>query len=229
MLFVGVHFGQYCITMHTSFFITWFPVYLVKQRGASILRAGFMASMPALRGILGGVISDTMLERGYSLTVARKTPIVFGMLTACASAAMDTFIATGKMLTSFVEHAQLIHAHASDFVQLDAPRVGGTTPFLKIMSLADQKGLEVAPHFAMEIHLHLRAAYPREPWLERFDWLEPLFNGRLEMREGRMLVPNRPGLGFTLSDQAIAWIVDSAEFGQQPQSAYHAPNERRLT
>ena len=135
---------------------------------------------------------------------------------AALSAAMDTFIATGEMLTSFGEHAQLIHAHASDFVQPDAPRVGGITPFLKIMHLADQKGLELAPHFAMEIHLHLCAAYPREPWLEHFDWLEPLFNEHLEMREGRMLVPNRTGLGFTLSDQAIAWMTDTAEFGKQP-------------
>lgn len=46
------------------------------------------------------------------------------------------------------------------------------------MSLADFKGFSLAPHFAMEIHLHLAAAYPREPWLEHFEWLEPMFNER---------------------------------------------------
>jgi L-alanine-DL-glutamate epimerase-like enolase superfamily enzyme len=45
--------------------------------------------------------------------------------------------------------------------------------------------------------------------VEHFDWLEPLFNERLEIREGRMLVPARPGLGFTLSDQARAWTRES--------------------
>ena len=65
--------------------------------------------------------------------------------------------------------------------------------------------MTLAPHFAMEIHLHLAAAYPEEPWLEHFEWLEPMFNERLELREGRMWVPNRPGLGFSLSEQALAW------------------------
>jgi len=52
------------------------------------------------------------------------------------AAALDTPIATGEMLTSFGEHAQLIEARAADFVQPDAPRVGGITPFLQIMQLA---------------------------------------------------------------------------------------------
>jgi len=73
----------------------------------------------------------------------------------------------------------------------------------------------LAPHFAMEIHLHLAACYPREPWVEHFEWLNPLFNERLETRNGRMIVPNRPGLGFTLSDQARAWVTDSVEFGRR--------------
>jgi L-talarate/galactarate dehydratase len=130
---------------------------------------------------------------------------------AALAAALDTPIATGEMLTSFGEHAQLITQGAADFVQPDAPRVGGVTPFLQIMALADHKGLALAPHFAMEIHLHLAAAYPREPWLEHFDWLEPLFNERLEMRDGRMLVPARPGLGVTLSEQARAWTKEAKE------------------
>ena len=66
----------------------------------------------------------------------------------------------------------------------------------------------------MEIHLHLAAAYPREPWVEHFEWLNPLFNERLETREGRMVVPERPGLGFTLSEQCKAWTVDSFEVGR---------------
>src|SRR5262249_59088789 len=101
------------------------------------------------------------------------------------AAALDTPIATGEMLTSHSEHAQLILSGGCDFAQPDAARVGGITPFLKIMALADQKGLELAPHFLMEIHVHLTAAYPREPWVEHFEWLRPRFNARLESRAGR--------------------------------------------
>ena len=135
---------------------------------------------------------------------------------AALAASLDTPIATGEMLTSFGEHAQLIMGNASDFVQPDAPRVGGITPFLQIMSLAAFKGRKLAPHFAMEIHLHLAAAYPQEPWLEHFEWLEPMFNERLELKDGRMHVPTRPGLGFSLSEQALALTAEKAAFGKRP-------------
>ncbi len=126
---------------------------------------------------------------------------------------LDTPIATGEMLASVAEHKGLITANGCDIIQPDAPRVGGITQFLRLAALADERGLGLAPHFAMEIHLHLAAAYPREPWVEHFDWLDPLFNERLETKNGRMIVPDRPGLGVTLSDQARAWTTDSVEFG----------------
>lgn len=132
---------------------------------------------------------------------------------AALAAALDTPIATGEMLSSVAEHWELIRLKAADIIQPDAPRVGGITQFLKLAALADFNGLQLAPHFAMEIHLHLAAAYPSEPWVEHFDWLEPLFNERLETSGGRMLVPSRPGLGITLSGQARAWTVATAEFG----------------
>jgi L-alanine-DL-glutamate epimerase-like enolase superfamily enzyme len=129
------------------------------------------------------------------------------------AAELDTPIATGEMLGSVTEHLRLIDARAADIIQPDAPRIGGITPFLRLATLADHHGLQLAPHFAMEIHLHLAAAYPREPWVEHFEWLDPLFNERLETLNGRMLVPDRPGLGFTASDQCRAWTVDSVEYG----------------
>ena len=135
---------------------------------------------------------------------------------AALAAAFDTPIATGEMLTSAAEHADLIRHRAADVLMPDAPRVGGITPFLKIAAQAESAGLMLAPHFAMELHVHLAAAYPSEPWIEHFDWLEPLFNERLEIRDGRMLVPTRPGLGLSLSEQARAWTVASAEAGTRP-------------
>ncbi|WP_309131187.1 mandelate racemase/muconate lactonizing enzyme family protein [Brevibacterium sp.] len=122
---------------------------------------------------------------------------------------LDTPIATGEMLASVAEHGALIDARACDVLQPDAPRVGGITQFMRLLTLADEAALDIAPHFAMEIHLHLAACYPRETWVEHFDWLDPLFNEKLETKDGRMLVPDRPGLGITLSDQARAWTTES--------------------
>lgn len=135
---------------------------------------------------------------------------------AALCAAFDTPIATGEMLTSALEHAELIRHRAADYLMPDAPRVGGITPFLKIAALAEHAGLMLAPHFAMELHVHLAAAFASEPWVEHFDWLEPLFEERLEIRDGRICVPTRPGLGLSLSEQARRWTRETAEFGQRP-------------
>ncbi|GAB6898809.1 L-talarate/galactarate dehydratase [Kineosporia succinea] len=129
------------------------------------------------------------------------------------AAALDTPIATGEMLTSVAEHAELLRLRSVDYLQPDAPRVGGITPFLKLLALAEHAGVSLAPHFAMEIHVHLSAAYPHTAWVEHFEWLEPLWNERLELRDGRMVVPARPGLGLSLSDQARAWTVETTTAG----------------
>jgi L-talarate/galactarate dehydratase len=125
----------------------------------------------------------------------------------------DTPIATGEMLTSAAEHGDLIRHRAADYLMPDAPRVGGITPFLKVAAQAEHAGLMLAPHFAMELHVHLAAAYPSEPWVEHFEWLEPLFNERIEIKDGRMQVPTRPGLGLSLSEQARGWVRETAEIG----------------
>ncbi|MGB6070071.1 MAG: mandelate racemase/muconate lactonizing enzyme family protein [Rhodococcus sp. (in: high G+C Gram-positive bacteria)] len=120
---------------------------------------------------------------------------------------LDTSIATGEMLASVGEHVRLIEAGSVDILQPDAPRIGGITQFLKLAALAEHHNLQLAPHFAMEIHLHLAAVYPLQTWVEHFDWLDPLFDEHLETRDGRMHLSARPGLGFTLSEQGRAWTV----------------------
>lgn len=85
-MLLGVYLGQYCINVLTYFFVTWFPIYLVKERGLSIMQAGFTAALPALcgfaGGILGGMISDALLKKTGSLDIARKTPLLLGMVLA---------------------------------------------------------------------------------------------------------------------------------------------------
>lgn len=85
-MLLGVYIGQYCINVLTYFFVTWFPIYLVKARGLSILQAGFTAALPALcgfaGGLLGGMISDHLLKKTGNLDIARKTPLLLGMILA---------------------------------------------------------------------------------------------------------------------------------------------------
>ncbi|MBD1554610.1 MFS transporter [Pseudomonas typographi] len=81
---LGIYVGQYCLASMQYFFLTWFPIYLVKGRGLNIMEVGLVATMPAVAGfiggVLGGVISDALSRRGYSVSIARKVPFVTGML-----------------------------------------------------------------------------------------------------------------------------------------------------
>lgn len=107
---LGLYLAQFAINTLTYFFITWFPVYLVQERGFSILDAGLFATVPAvcgfIGGLLGGIFSDWLLRRGFSLTWARKIPVITGMLLAlsiigCVYAETNTMIVVLMSLAFF--------------------------------------------------------------------------------------------------------------------------------
>jgi ACS family glucarate transporter-like MFS transporter len=107
-MLLGVYIGQYCITTLTYFFLTWFPVYLVQERHMTILKAGFVASLPAIAGFIGGVsggwLSDRLAKRGYSLSVSRKVPIVLGMLMSMSMIACN-YIETDMLVVAVMSLA----------------------------------------------------------------------------------------------------------------------------
>jgi MFS transporter, ACS family, D-galactonate transporter len=80
----GIYIGQFGLVSTQWFFLTWFPTYLVAYRHLDFMKSGLLASIPffgAVVGVLaGGFFSDWMLRRGADLTVARKVPIIIGLL-----------------------------------------------------------------------------------------------------------------------------------------------------
>ena len=128
---------------------------------------------------------------------------------------LDTPIASGETLSSASELLGLLDGDAVDVVQPDAVRIGGITPYRRVSELADERGVTVAPHFATQLHVHLAACQPKEGWVEWFDWLDPLFEERLDLRDGRVVVPERPGLGLTLASGAREWLVSVAELPER--------------
>jgi len=101
-MLVGVYIGQFCITTLTWFFLTWFPLYLAQARHMSVIKVGFAAAVPGfcggIGGILGGVISDALLQRGHSLSFARKLPIMAGMALAISIIACNYASSQSLML-----------------------------------------------------------------------------------------------------------------------------------
>jgi len=83
---VGASIGQFGGNSTQVFFLTWFPTYLVTARGMTFINAGLSASVPyigASVGVLvGGFLSDFLLKRTGSANLARKLPIVSGLLLA---------------------------------------------------------------------------------------------------------------------------------------------------
>ena len=80
---------------------------------------------------------------------------------------------------------------------------------------ARRRGLVLAPHFVMELHIHLAAAYEHVAWVEHFEWLEPLFEERLEISGGCIQVPTQLGLGLSLSERVAGWTLASDAFGRR--------------
>ncbi len=113
-------------------------------------------------------------------------------------------IGTGEMLSAPSDLLRYIDASAVNLIMPDAPRIGGITPFLKVLDRAREKHLMVAPHFVMEMHLPLAAAYSGKVWVEHIDWLETLFRESVTIRNGAMMVPDRIGSGFTFSQEKLA-------------------------
>jgi MFS transporter, ACS family, D-galactonate transporter len=83
---LGISIGQFAGNSTLVFFLTWFPTYLATERHMGWLKIGFFAVMPfiaASLGVLfGGIFSDWLLRRGHSANIARKLPIIAGLLLA---------------------------------------------------------------------------------------------------------------------------------------------------
>ncbi|MCV7068318.1 MFS transporter [Mycolicibacterium farcinogenes] len=115
---MAVAFGFWCVTFVEYFFITWFPAYLVQERGFSLLKLGLLGSIPAITALIGqyvgGYTTDTLLRRGWSVTRARKSCIIAGCLlsSSIAFAGFADSAATALVLLS-ISTASIMFAVAS--------------------------------------------------------------------------------------------------------------------
>ncbi|RYL94936.1 MFS transporter [Sporolactobacillus sp. THM7-4] len=91
-------FGFFTLNYSVYFFITWFPTYLVEDRGMNIMSMGFVAMIPPLVGMVsewfGGWLTDYLYHHHkFSLTFSRKINLVGGMI-------LGTFIAFASLVDS---------------------------------------------------------------------------------------------------------------------------------
>jgi ACS family D-galactonate transporter-like MFS transporter len=82
----GVSIGQFLGNSTLIFFLTWFPTYLATERHMGWVKVGFFAILPFMAagvGVLfGGWLSDRLLATTGSANIARKLPVILGLLLA---------------------------------------------------------------------------------------------------------------------------------------------------
>ena len=97
----------------------------------------------------------------------------------------------------------LVEARAADVLMPDLQRVGGITGWRQVAAMADVWKLPLASHLFPEISVHVMAASPTAALLEYMPWAQPLMGEKMELHEGLVEVPMRPGLGLVFDDAAI--------------------------
>ena len=105
---LGASIGQFAGNSTLVFFLTWFPTYLVNERGMTFIKAGFMATLPFIAAsvgvVMGGAVSDILLKRTGSANLARKLPIVAGLLLA-STIVIANFVSTDVLVIAVMSVA----------------------------------------------------------------------------------------------------------------------------
>jgi L-alanine-DL-glutamate epimerase-like enolase superfamily enzyme len=122
---------------------------------------------------------------------------------ARVAAALDVPIASGENAYTRVGFRRMLEKKAADIVMPDLIRVGGITEFLKVAHMAEACDVPVTPHLFPEESMHLVGALSNSTYVENISWLSPLYAEKIELKNGRIVLPQRPGFGFTFDPEVI--------------------------
>lgn len=125
----------------------------------------------------------------------------------------DVRIAAGEADETLAPFRALVERGAVDVLQPDLARCGGFTVARQIALLERSSGVEIVPHcfstgILVAASLHFVSTLERPTWSEFSVADSPLVNGILQepfvLRDGRLAVPDGPGLGVELDPDAVA-------------------------
>ena len=116
---------------------------------------------------------------------------------------LQTPVQTGENLVDTYEMADAIALESLDYVMPDVQRIGGVTGWLRAAALAHAHGIEMSSHLFPEYSCHLLAVTPTCHWLEYVDWAAPVLSDPVQVKDGNVLIPGRPGAGITWNEEAV--------------------------
>jgi mandelate racemase len=97
-----------------------------------------------------------------------------------------------------------IAAGASDYVMLDAMKIGGVTGWLRAASLAAIHGIPVSSHLWPEISWQLLCLTPTAHWLEYADWWNTIVAQPLRIEDGMAIPQQALGTGVDWNEDGIS-------------------------
>jgi len=124
-------------------------------------------------------------------------------------------IAAGEWQTTRFEFADLMDTGQIDVAQPDVGRVGGLTEARRVCDMAASRGRRIVPHcwktgIGIAASAHLAAVTPHCPYIEFLPAMlcdsvlrKELVADELEMVDGRIRLPRKPGLGIELNFDAL--------------------------
>jgi L-alanine-DL-glutamate epimerase-like enolase superfamily enzyme len=112
-------------------------------------------------------------------------------------------IAGGESEYTHLGMHKILEAGAVDVLMPDLQRVGGFSEFRRSAALASAYHIPVSTHIFTEQSICVAAAESNCISVEHMPWFSPLFNESLEINDGFLKVPDRPGIGFTFNESAI--------------------------
>jgi L-alanine-DL-glutamate epimerase-like enolase superfamily enzyme len=122
---------------------------------------------------------------------------------AAVAAALDVPIASGENDYTIHGFKKLLDAKAADILMPDLQRVGGVSEFVRVGALAAAYNKPVSSHLFPEMSLQLMGSVPNATLLEHLEWYSPLYREKMQMVRGDIVVPDRPGWGFSLDAEKL--------------------------
>lgn len=122
---------------------------------------------------------------------------------AAIARALDVPVCSGEYHYDAPSLLRLLERRAVDYLMVDLLRMGGITHFRKVAAMAEAFGVPVASHLVPEIFAHCIAAVPNGLMVEGMPWTEPLFRGLPELKDGKIVLSERPGHGLEFDEEFI--------------------------
>lgn len=122
---------------------------------------------------------------------------------------ISTTIATGEIEAGRWRFKEILEKRAAGILQTDAAVCGGITEWRRIANTAASYEVAMCPHWFHDLHVQLVASARNARYVEFFPDdqvlnFRKLIDRQLELKDGELLLPQGPGLGFLFNEKAIA-------------------------